>query len=165
MSLTNVLQVYLRKTLNFLSICLTWCVSVFCLSLRNAVEQAIDPALAGITAYVSQDCTGIKTGSEHNRPNWPFFPTTFLLLGNSWATSKVESGFECSPNNFSITTISEGPYYPLLNPSMLVLTHVRLLSRQCVTYLEQEWLHAKRVALERRLQQIQLLCHRQLQFA
>lgn len=29
-------------------------------SLRKAVEEAMDPALAGITAYVSQDCTGMK---------------------------------------------------------------------------------------------------------
>lgn len=64
-------------------------------------------------------------------------------------------------NNFSTTTIYEGPYYPLLNPSMLVLTPVRLLSRQCVTYLEQERPHAKRLMLERKLQRIQLLCCRQ----
>jgi len=30
------------------------------LSLRKAVEEAMDPGLAGITAYVSQDCTGMK---------------------------------------------------------------------------------------------------------
>lgn len=41
----------------------------------------MDPGLAGITAYVSQDCTGMKdepavekTGSWAQRPNWPFFP-------------------------------------------------------------------------------------------
>lgn len=28
--------------------------------LRKAVEEALDPSLAGITAYVSQDCTGEK---------------------------------------------------------------------------------------------------------
>lgn len=28
--------------------------------LRKAVEEAVEPSLAGITAYVSQDCTGEK---------------------------------------------------------------------------------------------------------
>lgn len=50
----------------------------FCLSLRKAVEEAMDPGLAGVTAYVSQDCTGMKdepavdkTGSWAHCQNWP----------------------------------------------------------------------------------------------
>lgn len=49
---------------------------LLCLSLRKAVEEAMDPGLAGITAYVSQDCTGMKdepavdkTGSWAHRQN------------------------------------------------------------------------------------------------
>lgn len=48
------------------------------LSLRKAVEEAMDPGLACITAYVSQDCTGMKdepavdkTGDWAQRPGGP----------------------------------------------------------------------------------------------
>lgn len=50
----------------------------------------MDPGLAGITAYVSQDCTGMKdepavdkTGSWAQRQNWPFSPLPPLYLSDA----------------------------------------------------------------------------------
>ncbi len=51
----------------------------------------MDPALAGITAYVSQDCTGVKddpavdkTGYWAQCPNWPFFSHHVSAAGKLW---------------------------------------------------------------------------------
>ena len=52
---------------------------------RRAVEQATEPGLASITAYVSQDCTGTDNGFENATllfyisSWWDFIRTLFLL--------------------------------------------------------------------------------------
>lgn len=70
-------------------------------SLRKAVEEAMDPALARITAYVSQDCTGMKyepfvdeAGYWAGCPKWPFsfFPYHLLAAVRLWSS---DMNFNC----------------------------------------------------------------------
>ena len=79
-------------------------------SCRKAVEEAMDPGLAGITAYVSQDCTGMKddpavekTGYWARRPYWPFF---FHHLSAAWRLWRCLEGWQESRCIYSTTNIS-----------------------------------------------------------
>uniref|UniRef100_A0A671W6B1 Cysteine protease n=1 Tax=Sparus aurata TaxID=8175 RepID=A0A671W6B1_SPAAU len=48
--------------------------------LKKAVEEAMDPGLAGITAYVSQDCTGMKDDPAVDKTGYWASPETVIIL-------------------------------------------------------------------------------------
>lgn len=82
--------------------------ALFCLSLRKAVEEAMDPGLAAVTAYVSQDCTGMKdeaavdqTGYWALCQNGPLFTSVVSVLLLKRARNFVY------PPTFSLAQISE----------------------------------------------------------
>lgn len=100
---------------------LTLSASSLFLSLRKAVEEAMDPSLAGITAYVSQDCTGMKdepavdkTGYWARRPNWPFVFHHLSAAERLW--SCLEGWQDCIYTTTNTSTTKICNIQPLLNP-------------------------------------------------
>lgn len=62
----------------FFLTCLCLLFLSFCF--REAVKEAMEPGLAGITVYVSQDCTGIKDDAAADcTENWAWRPSRLLF--------------------------------------------------------------------------------------
>lgn len=61
------------------------------LSLRKAVEEAMGSGLAGITAYVSQDCTGMKDEPAVDKTgDWAWRPSGYFVFHHLFAAESPE---------------------------------------------------------------------------
>lgn len=81
------LNVNLAFTLSFSPFLTCLCLLFLSFCFREAVKEAMEPGLASITVYVSQDCTGIKddaavdsTGNWARRPSRLLFYSSVVLL-------------------------------------------------------------------------------------